>query len=115
MITTPDVSVPEKTEKVITLKSNNSDGFGGGFACARFTSSNLHRVGVIFSGFKVSVVKEKMSVIDDTNFKLIRISNRKNYIIFIKILVGSKLNQYGAVFRRRNISRGNTKFQSHRI
>jgi hypothetical protein len=38
--------------------------------------------------------------------------NRKNYInIFIKILVGSKPNKHGSVvFRRRNISRGNTKY-----
>jgi hypothetical protein len=48
-------------EEFYYVGNRNSDGFSGGFSggsvCVRSTSSNLHRVGVIFSGFKVSGVK----------------------------------------------------------
>jgi hypothetical protein len=97
--------------------NRNSDGFGGGFVCVRSTSSNFHRVGVIFSGFKVSVFKMEFIAMEfiagnKEEFIPIATGNRKNYInIFIKILVGSKPNKHGSVvFRRRNISRGNTKY-----
>jgi hypothetical protein len=55
------------------------------------TSSNLHRVDVIFSGFKVSGIKVKHIIILAIKAKFIYICatrNRKNYIsIFVKILV----------------------------
>jgi hypothetical protein len=65
-ITTADVSTPENAGKVInltTIGNRNSNGFGGMFVCSTVSAcsigSNLHRVGFIVSGFKVSGFKGK--------------------------------------------------------
>jgi hypothetical protein len=107
-ITTADFSIPENHSDAIMLTTNqdfnenadvifgnrNSDGFGGGFACVISTSSNLHRVDVIFSGFKVSGIKVKHIIILAIKAKFIYICATRPYTLTLKATASAQKKPY---------------------